>query len=448
MNILQAKPLSRRAALRGMGATVSLPFLDAMLPKSAFASAEAASAAIPKRGAWFYFGTGMNMRQFEPEQTGPDFAFPRILKPLEKFRGDLTVFSNTCLEFGGGHHGDYTFLTGVEAKKGGAIKNTVSCDQIAAEQIGRDTRFPSLQLCIQRGTGYGANLRTLSWNRNGVPLASENDPHVVFNRLFAVDGPEEREVREKGFRRRGSVLDVVLEDAHALERKVGARDREKLDEYLTSVREVEKQLERDVDWSVKPKPEVDPETAERYADPYSINLPSGQFVYEKYAKLMYDLVALAFQTDSTRVITYVVRQESSGGVFPEFGVSKGYHELSHHGNDPKNLEELAAVDTIYQEHWAYFLERMKATKEADGKSLLDHCLLGYSSGMGIGHSKNQLPTAMFGGGAMGVRHQGHHRFANDTPLSTVWHTMLDRLGVETGGGFQDSAGVVKEVVAG
>ena len=430
-----------------MGATLSLPFLEAMLPKTALGSVEAAGNAIPRRGAWFYFGTGMNMRQFEPADEGKNFTFPRILKPLESFRDDLTVFSGTYLEHGGGHHGDYTFLTGVEAKKGGSIKNTISCDQIAAEAIGRDTRFPSLQLCIQRGTGFGGNLRTLSWNRNGVPLASENDPHVVFNRLFKVDGPEEREAREKGFRRRGSILDVVLEDAHRLEKKVGSQDREKLDEYFNSIREVEKQLERNVDWSVKPKPEVNPESAERYAEPYSIHMPAGQFVYEKYAKLMYDLITLAFQTDSTRVITYVVRQESSGGVFPEFGVSKGYHELSHHGNDQKNLDELAQVDAIYQEHWAYFLERLKGVKEADGRSLLDHCALGYSSGMGIGHSKNRLPTAMFGGSAMGIDHQGHLRLKNDTPLSSVWHTMLNRLDVPVGENFQDSPGIIKDLLA-
>ncbi len=447
MNILTHSHLSRRTALRGIGATLSLPFLDAMLPKSALASTEAATSAIPRRGAWFYFGTGMNMRQFEPIDEGREFTFPRILKPLEKFREDLTIFSGTYLEHGGGHHGDYTFLTGVEAKKGGSIKNTISCDQIAAEAIGQGTRFPSLQLCIQRGTGFGHNLRTLSWNRNGVPLASENDPHVVFNRLFKVDGPEEREAREKGFRRRGSILDVVLEDAHRLEKKVGTSDREKLDEYFNSIREVEKQLDRNVDWSVKPKPEVDPEQAERFAEPYSIQMPAGQFVYEKYAKLMYDLITLAFQTDSTRVITYVVRQESSGGVFPEFGVSKGYHELSHHGNDPKNLDELAQVDAIYQEHWAYFLERMKSVKEADGRSLLDHCALGYSSGMGIGHSKTRLPTAMFGGSAMGIDHQGHLKLPGEAPLSSVWHTMLDRLDVPVGESFQDSSGVIGDLIA-
>ena len=210
---------------------------------------------------------------------------------------------------------------------------------------------------------------------------------------------------------------------------------------------MEKQLERNIDWSVKPKPEVSPEEAEKFAESYSIHLPRGQFVYETYARLMYDLITLAFQTDSTRVITYVVRQESSGGVFPEFGVSKGYHELSHHGNDPKNLDELAQVDTIYQEHWAYFLDRLKQVQEADGRSLLDHCALAYSSGMGIGHSKNRLPSALFGGSAMGIDHQGHLRLPDNTPLSSIWHTMLDRLDVPVGNEFQDSTGRIQPLMA-
>ncbi|NNE90668.1 MAG: DUF1552 domain-containing protein [Verrucomicrobiales bacterium] len=445
MHISRDFSISRRTALRGLGTTMALPFLEAMLPAK-IASA-AAEKSIPKRAAWLYFGTGMNIREFTPEDEGKDFTYSRILKPLEPYREDITIFSNTYLEHGGGHHGDYTFMTGVEAKKGGSIQNTISCDQIAAGHLGGDTRFESLQFCIQRGTGFGGNLRTLSWNQNGVPLASENDPHVVFNRLFKVDDPDEAAVREKGFRRRGSILDAVMEDAKSLEKQIGKADGEKLEEYFTSVREVEKQLERDKDWSVKPKPEVDPETAARYAEKYSIHLPSGQFVYEKYAKLMYDLLALAFQTDSTRIITYVVRQESSGGVFPEFGVSKGYHELSHHGNDPKNLDELAAVDTIYQEHFAHFLGKMKSIKEADGSSLLDHCVIGYSSGMGIGHSKDLLPTAMFGGKAMGIDHRGHLKLPEQTPLSTVWHTMLDRLDVPVGEHFQDSSGVISDVVA-
>ncbi len=423
---------------------MALPLLEAMLPKTACATS--VEQAVPKRLGLFYFGTGMNMREFEPQDEGRNYTLSPTLKVLEKHKDDFTVFSGTFLEHGGGHDGDYTFSTGVKAKDNGTIKNSVSMDQIAAEQLGRETRFPSLQMCVERGTGFGGNLRTLSWNRNGVPLASENDPHVLFNKLFKVDGPAERELREKGFRQRRSILDVVMEDAKRLERTVGKQDGVKLDEYFTSVREVEKQLERDIDWNVKPKPAVDTTGMSDFSESYQVHMPAGQFSYDKYAKMAYDLIALAFETDSTRVITYVVRRESAGGSFPEFGVSKGFHELTHHGNDPKNLAELAKVDRIYMQQWAYFLDRLKSMTQPDGSTLLDHTLMGFSSGMGIGHSKDRLPTCLFGGKAAGVQHQGHLRLPEQTPLSRVWHTMLDRAGVEVGPQFQDSAGVIEELV--
>lgn len=447
MHISKHQQMSRRAALRGVGATVALPFLEAMLPKAAFASAEAASAAIPGRLGLFYFGTGMNMREIEPTDTGKGYTITPTLKVMERHRKDFTFMSGTYLEHGGGHEGDYTFSTGVKARDGGQIKNAISMDQVAAEQIGKDTRFPSLQMCIQRGTGFGGNLRTLSWNRNGVPLASENDPSVLFNRLFKVDNAEEQAVAARGFRQRGSILDAVLEDAKRLESKVGVNDKAKLDEYFTSVREVEHQLERNQAWASKDKPAPNTAGMGDFSQSYTVNMPAGQFRYEQYAKLMYGLVAMAFETDSTRVLTYVVRQESAGGTFPEFSVSKGFHELTHHGNDPKNLAELAQVDRIYFEHWAYFIDRMKSFKQPDGSTLLDHSLLAFSSGMGIGHSKDHLPTCLFGGAKRGVNHQGHLKLPENTPLSSVWHTMLDRLGVETGNNFQDSKGKIKELMA-
>ena len=438
-----AKLLNRRMVLRGTGAVMALPMLEAMMPR---ATANSASAAIPKRMGIFYFGTGMNMRQFEPESEGRDYELSPTLKVLEKHRDDFTVFSGTYLEHGGGHQGDYTFSTGVKAKDGGSINNSISMDQLAAEQIGRETRFPSLQMCIQRGTGFGGNLRTLSWNRNGVPLASENDPHVLFNKLFKVDSPSEQVVRQKGFRQRRSILDAVMQDAARLQQTVGSQDSQKLDEYFTSVREVEKQLERDIDWSVKPKPAVDTSNLSDFSHSYQVNMPAGQFVYEQYAKMMYDLIALAFETDSTRIISYVVRQESGGGTFPEFGVSKGFHELTHHGNDPKNLAELAKVDRIYMSHWNYFIDRLKSFRQPDGSTLLDHSMLGFSSGMGIGHSKDRLPTCLFGGSAAGIQHQGHLRLPENTPLSRVWHTMLDRADINMGERFQDSSGMISELI--
>lgn len=448
MNIQQNRTLSRRTVLKAAGATIALPFLEAMLPARALAATAGGTSGIPARCAFFYFGTGMNMREFEPKDFGRQFTFPRILKPLEAFRDDLTVFSGTWLQHGGGHNGDYTFTTGVDAfANGGQIRNSVSADQVIAEAVGAETRFPSLQLSIKRGTGFGGNLCTLSWSRNGVPLAAENDPGIVFNRLFAADNAEQKASRKGEFRRKGSILDQVLGQARALETKISTPDKAKLDEYLTSVREVEQQLQREIDWSVRPKPE--PEALPNMGD---FKVPATEeeakpFSYARYSKLMYDLVALAFQTDSSRVITYVVRQESSGGVFDEFGVDKGYHALSHHGNDPRNLDQLAKVDTIYMEYWAHLLNRLASIREVDGSRLLDHSLLAFSSGMGIGHSKDRLPTALFGGKALGVQHQGHLALPERTPLSAIWQTMADRMGVPVEEPFQDSPGIIRELVS-
>ncbi len=449
MNFLRKHSVNRRTVLRGMGATISLPFLESMLPRGSAVAGDGSSA-IPPRMAAFYFGTGMNMRQFEPTDEGPDFTFTRILKPLERHRGDLTVFSGTYLEHGGGHTGDYTFLTGVQAHQGGSIKNAISADQYVADRVGGETRYPSLQMSVERGTNFGLQaLATLSWNKNGIPLAAESDPHRIFKRLFQPDSPDEAASRKSEFRLRGSVLDAVRDQAKAIEPKISSTDKEKLDEYFSSVREVEKQLERNKEWSHKPKPEVKLDGLGDYSKPAGPNdVNRNEFMYFDYAKMMYDLIALAFQTDSTRVVTYNVRRELSGGVYPEFGISDDFHTLTHHNNDPRKLEDLAKADTIYMNHWSAFLDRMKEIKEVDGTSLLDHTMLGFSSGMGIGHSKDRLPTVLCGGKARGINHQGHLKLPPMTPLSGMWHTMAHKMGaVEADGGFQDSHGVIKEIVA-
>jgi hypothetical protein len=432
------KPLDRRTFLRGVGAMMALPWLEAMTPLSA-ATAAAQPTRIP-RMAMFYFGTGMNMRQFYPEGFGPQAKLSRILAPLEKHRGAFTVLSGTWLEDGGGHDGAYPFSTAVP--RGEA--QTISPDQIAAEIHGRQTRFPSLQMSVKRGTGYGSQaLATLSWNRQGVPLAAENDPKALFKKLFEAPDPSQHAERGDEFRQRRSVLDVVLADAKRLRGSLSANDKDQLDQYLHSVREVEKGLEREIEWSERPKPKPDMDHYGNYHEAISPE-GNGKFYYDDYAKLMYDLIALAFQTDSTRVITYVVRTELAGGVYPEFGVSKGYHELSHHGNDPKNLEELAKVDTIYMKHWAYFLDRLASIKDGSG-SLLDHTMLGFSSGMGIGHSKTRLPTVLSGGSGLGINHQTHLQLPDKTPLSALWHTMVAKMGVDTGDSFQDSPGTLQQI---
>lgn len=427
-----------------MGVTMALPLLEAMAPTSALA--QSAVAKSPPRMGVFYFGTGMNIPDFLPKDAGKQFTFTPILQPLERFRDDMTVFSGSCLEHGGGHGGDYTFLTGAVGRRNdGTVVNSISADQLAAKHAGNETRFPSMQLSIARGTGFGGNLCTLSWNDRAVPLAAESDPYAVFTQLFRADDPRQRLQRERGFRRRGSVLDLVGEQAKQLETQVSRADKEKLDEYFTSVRQLEEQLQRNIAWAQKNKPQPSTDGLSPFTGPYAPQAPGWR--YETYAKMMYDLIALAYQTDSTRVITYVVRKESQGGVYDEFGVSKDYHALTHHNNNAKDLAELTKVDAIYMKYWAYFLERLKSMKQPDGTALLDHTMLAYSSGMGENHSKDQLPTALFGGKSLGVAHQGHLALSKNTPLSSLWHTMLDRMRVPVPQHFQDSKGVIKELVA-
>lgn len=432
--------LSRRTFLHGAGAAVALPYLNIMMPSSALAEA---APAPPARMGMFYFGTGMNMRQFWPEGVGRDYRASRILKPLDKHRGRFTVVNGTYLEHGGGHDGAYPFTTAIAKGE----KQRISPDQIAAAQLGGDTRYASLQMSVDRGTNYGSQaLATISWNEQGVPLAAENDPKALFDRLFRPDTAQQKARQKDDARRRGSILDLVRDDAAQIHRELGVADRQQLDQYFNSVRELEKSLERRVAWADTPKPAVETDDLhgtfdKKMAGPEG----SGDYLYDDYSKLMYDLIALAFQTDSTRVITYVVRKELAGGVYPEFNVSKGYHSLSHHGNDPQNLEELARVDEIYMKHWAYFLDRLAAIKEGD-QTLLERTLLGLSSGMGFEHSKDNLPTILSGGAALGVKHQGHLKLTSNVPLASLWHTMLDRASVKVEGEFQDSKGVIKPLV--
>ena len=287
-------------------------------------------------------------------------------------------------------------------------------------------------------------MNTLSWSDRGIPLAADNDPHVIFKKLFGVENARERRNRDEAFRQRGSILDLVMGQAKRLETRVSSRDREKLDEYFTSVRAVEKQLQRNIDWSERPKPEVTLDNLGDYSRPHTYG--ARGFDYPTWMKLMYDLMALAFQTDSTRVITFMVRTEG-GEIFDCHDVSKGFHALTHHNNDPKNLEELAKVDEINMRFLKGLLERLQGIEEPDGKTLLDRSMVAFTSGMGIDHSRDRLPTTLFGGSALGVNHQTHAVLPADTPTANVWRTMLDRAGVAVGDNFQNSTGLVSKVIA-
>jgi hypothetical protein len=436
MNLRQS--LSRRTVLRGLGVSLSLPFLEAMLPKSLSA---AASMAIPARSAVFYFGTGMNMRLFTPQDEGRNFTLTPTLEPFAPFRDQMTVLSGTYLEHGGGHGGDYPFLTGTSA---GATKMTISADQIAAAQIGHHTRFPSLQFSETKGTGYPGNVSTLSWSEQGIPLPAENDPKAIFDRLFAPVSAEEQRLNEHRFRQRASILDGLVGKAKDLEKKISATDKSKLDEFMTSIRGVESELQRDIAWATTPKP--NPTTAGMGDFQQKFNPIEDA---RRYFHLMYDLTTLAFQTDSTRLITFMVRVESAGGALVTTkmqNLAGNFHSLTHHGEDPVKLRDLARIDRVYMEHFAHVLEGLSAMKEPDGSSVLDHTMLAFSSGMGIGHSRDLLPTAIFGGSALGIEHQGHLKLPPNTPLSSLWHTMLDRMQVQVPKDFQDSPGPIKQLI--
>ncbi len=443
MNFLNSQKLSRRTVLKGMGAALSLPFLESMY-SPAYGNTKDLTA-IPPHLAWFYYGNGANVRQFFPKDTGKDFTFSRSLKPFEKYRNKMTVLSGTYLKHGGGHGGDYNFLTSAVGKTPQGVINQRSVDQLAAQQIGQDTRYPSLQFSCFKGTGYGSHMRTLAWNERAIPLAAENDPYVIFNRLFKAESGNEAKAQKTEFKRQGSVLDYIMNQAKKLDKKVSGADQEKLDEYYNSIREVEVQLQRNKAWANKPKPVVKLSEMSDYSKQYTPDLKG--FSYEKYSKMMFDLMALAFQTDSTRIITYLVRVEGPGGTYPEFNVSTDYHGLSHHGNISEKLDELARVDTIYMTNFRHLLDRLEAMKMPDNSSLLDHTMLGIGSGMGIGHSKNLLPTVVFGGNGKGIQHQGHLQLPKNTPLASVWHTMIDAAGVQTPQGFQDSKGPIKEMLS-
>jgi hypothetical protein len=437
--------LSRRAVLRGAGAAVALPLLD-LMESGVARAASAAALAPPPRLAFLYLGTGWNTRELFPKTVGPRHETTRLLAPFERQRGHYTALQGMFLEFGGGHEGDNTFTTGSDAvfrpRNGQEYKNSISCDQVAARTLGKTTRFPSLELSERRGTGFGGQgLSTIAWSEEGIPLAAECDPHVLFERLFGADGPERQVENQRRLRQRRSVLDGMRETAKDLERTLGRADRERLAQYFNSLRELEKQLEREVSWTKTPKrrPALTPQDVNDFAT--SMHPETPNFEYRTYARAMYDLIALAWQSDSTRVVTYVVRRELRSH-YPGIDSTTDYHSLTHHGGDPRKLDELARIDTLYLEQLAAFVAKLDGIKEGDG-TLLDRSLVGVSSGMGMGHSRNQLPTLLLGGNKLGVRHQGFVRYDADTPLANLWATMLARAGVPRARALKGCTGLLE-----
>lgn len=447
-----ARLLSRRTVLRGCGTAIALPLLDAMTPAEAAAPA-AAPANVPLRMAFLYSPNGMHMADWTPDDTGSASKLPATLQPLEKLRGDFSILTGLAHQKanangdGGGDHARAmtTFLTGVQARKtaGADIHAGVSVDQVAARQLGKRTRLPSLEIGADGGgrsgscdSGYScAYSSTISWRSDTQPVPKETDPELIFERLFEDGQPHETEAaRARRLGLQKSVIDFALEDATRLGRELGAADKRKLDEYLGAVRELERRIERAGRESREGSMKLGMKKPE--------DAPAG---FGEHLRILADLLVLAFQTDSTRVSTFVFANEGSNRSYAFIEVPEGHHDLSHHGNDAEKQKKIQRINRFHVEQVAYFLGKLKAAREAD-KSLLDRCMIVYGSGIADGnrHQHDDLPMILAGGGAGTLRPGRHVRFGKGTPATNLYLSLLDRAGVKLPR-LGDSTGRVSDI---
>ena len=429
-------PLDRRTFLRGVGAALALPTLDCMLPSRVAAATSSGSvlpSLAPKRLLAVHVALGMHGPAFFPQQTGSMVELPHLLQPMAKIRDKFTVFSGLeHADVVGGHRGIVGFLTGVNVFgfPGFDYKNTISLDQVYARHVGSETRFDSLQLATSGNSSSSS--WDVSWSAEGVAKSATSRPREVFNRLFGNESEGNPTARRQAYQRRVSLLDRVLDQAKALDRKLGSADRTKMDEYLTSVRAVEQRIEKAEAWASIPKPTVD-----REAPRFNSNEDIDMF---ENAEIMYDLIALAFETDSTRSITLQV--PSTGIVFNNIdGISEGYHAVSHHGMEAGKIQQLLKIERRHTAQLARFLERLGQTQE-NGQPLLDSTSVLFGSGLGnaSSHSNRKLPVILAGGG-YATHGQHMHLGEQPPPLSNLFVSMLQNLGVATDQ-FADSTGTL------
>ena len=401
---------SRRHFLRATGVTMALPLLEALVPRLRASDTET----TPRRMVCICTPLSLHPAAFFPEQAGKDYGLTPYLEPLKEFRDDFTVISGLSHpDVGSSHDSIFSFLTAAphpEIRAG--FRNSISVDQFAAEHIGERTRFASLSLSAE---GFG-----LSWTRSGALVPSEMWPASVFAKLFLEGRPDELQAQERRLRDGQSILDTVREQAKSISPKLGTRDREKVDEYFTSVRELERRMVTAEEWSKKPKPKVD-------VKPPQNNMDSADLIGK--TKLLFDLTHLALQTDSTRLVSMLLLGTSL--VPPVTGVSLGHHDLSHHGQDASKIEQLKKIELEKMKVVAEFLAKLKQTQE-QGESLLDRTMVFFSSNLGnaSNHSTKNLPVLFAGGG---FQHGQHLAFdpQNPPPLSNLYVSMLQRLGIET-----------------
>ena len=432
-------PLSRRHVLRGLGAAISLPLLDAMLPRAWSAPSQfqplAKSQSVQPRMICCYVPNGVNILEWVPKDSGADYTLSPTLEVLKDHRQDFTVISGLGHPASqGGHSGADTWLTGANLKAvpGADYTNSISADQVVAEIHGKQTRFPSLQLSDVSGTGSAGHSHTLSFDRGGTPLPSENSPRQLFERLFVPENAADRAATLRRYAERKSILDSVLSEAKSLERKLGQTDQRKLGEYLGSVRETEQRVERLEAWVDVPKPQVESRNLQLAMQPMNAH------DRPMWLDVMLEVSYLALLTDTTRVIAFEWSREAGGFG----GGGENHHELSHHGGDADMLKKLAQIDRFHLERLGRFLAFLKSTAEADGH-MLDRTLVLFGSGMNSGaggeHSPKNLPLLVAGGHKLGLKHGQHLAFEpnNHPPLSNVLLTLVQKMGVAAEA-FRDS----------
>ena len=425
--IITKRAIPRRTVLRGVGATVALPLLDSMVPALTAASSTAATST--QRLGVIYVPNGIVMDQWTPAATGASFELTPILQPLARFRDQLLVISGLSNKGHDNIHetGATSFLTGMPPKRtqGSELRAGVSMDQLIAREFGQHTQLASLELALESGNDVGtcgggytcAYTNTISWRSATTPLPMETNPRTVFERLLGDVGGTDPVARLARIKQNRSLLDAVTDKVAQLRRELGTRDRGKLSEYLDAVRDIERRIEQAEAQVHEPLPEIAP----------PLGIPSE---FGEHAKLMFDLQVLAYQTDLTRVISFMVSREYSGRTYPEIGVPEAHHPTSHHQSDPAKLAKLAKINTFHTTLLAYFLERLATTPDGDG-SLLDHLTLLYGGGLSDGnsHSSENLPILLLGGGGGHLQGGRHIQYPDPTPMSNLHVTLMDKLGI-------------------
>jgi hypothetical protein len=428
------KHISRRTILRGTGAAIALPFLEAMVP--AFTPVAKTAASPLLRFAVVFVPLGERPGYFTPAKAGRDFELTPILKPLEPFREYMTVVSELCNPLDGHAVSVAAWLSGSVPFRTIAenVKAGITIDQVIANKIGQETPFPSLELATEDFTGWiggcdtaysCAYMNTISWKNPTTPLPMEINPRVVFERMFGRPGTKAQ--RAERLQENRSILDSVRADVADLEKRLGTKDRARLSDYLDNLREIEQRIQR----------------SEKQVTT-SVNLPDAPIgipeSFDEHATIMYDLMAVAYESNITRVISYMKSRDASQRVYPNIGVMEPHHAMSHHGNNPEKLAGLVKVNTYHMTLFSKFLERLKKTPDGDG-SLLDHSIILYGSGMSESdtHSRLNLPTLLVGGGAGQLKGGRHVQAAKETPIANMLISLankfdcdLDKFGISTG----------------